>query len=412
MSRQWLMGLTDEYQALKIWVKLDGYDPDLNRELKARLPGPAIWNGEHKFWVFPAHWDTCVKAREVANRFDANIKISPSLNEWAMQEKGRQATIPDVQSMQLVDLPEVRQHYPGIWDAITQRPYQTVCAAFAARNRSCSIADQPGLGKTIQTIAAIVEADICGPILVVAPKAAVQLTWPQELKRWLPTDNVITLDSKLSPSGRVEAVKAALATVEHGGKRCWLITSPNYVRIRAKVDEYGNYEKVNGEKVIHAVRETVLELFGVEWSAIVVDESHQTLAGATGNKKKQSAQRLGLGALNVRKDGLRIALSGTPFRGKEYYLWGQLNWLRPDNYRSYWNWIKRHFNTWHDGYGQQIGKMIDAEAMYDEARNVMIRRTKEEVASDLPAKLYGGWPLIPGGPVAVWLDMEPKQAAA
>src|SRR6516165_5979727 len=103
MSRQWLMGLTDEYQALKIWVKLDGYDPDLNRELKARLPGPAIWNGEHKFWVFPAHWDTCVKAREVANRFDANIKISPSLNEWAMQEKARQETIPDVQHMGLID---------------------------------------------------------------------------------------------------------------------------------------------------------------------------------------------------------------------------------------------------------------------------------------------------------------------
>jgi SNF2 family DNA or RNA helicase len=416
-KRLWAIGLDDDC----IWIMTDRYDPDANAALKAYLPGPARWNRDKARWQFPIHWDSCTGARKVANKFGADLKMTAALVEWATHEKSHQDTIPDVQSMDLVDLPRVREHAPDIWKIMSEgipelgyppRPYQTVGAAFAARNRSCLIADQPGLGKTIQTIAAIVEADISGPILVVAPKAAVQLTWPQELKRWLPTDNVITLDSKLSPSGRVEAVKAALATVEHGGKRCWLITSPNYVRIRAKVDEYGNYEKVNGEKVIHAVRETVLELFGVEWSAIVVDESHQTLAGATGNKKKQSAQRLGLGALNVRKDGLRIALSGTPFRGKEYYLWGQLNWLRPDNYRSYWNWIKRHFNTWHDGYGQQIGKMIDAEAMYDEARNVMIRRTKEEVASDLPAKLYGGWPLIPGGPVAVWLDMEPKQAAA
>ena len=117
MSRQWLMGLTDEYEQLKIWVKLDGYDPGLNKELKARLPGPALWNGEYKYWVFPASWDTCVNTREVAKRFDAEIKISPSLNEWALQEKARQDTIPDVQSMELVDLPNIRGEYDQMWEA-------------------------------------------------------------------------------------------------------------------------------------------------------------------------------------------------------------------------------------------------------------------------------------------------------
>ena len=139
MSRNWLMGLTDEYQALSIWVKLDGYDPGLNKELKARLPGPAIWNREHKYWVFPATWDTCTKTRELAKRFDAEIKISPWLTEWALNEKARQATIPDVQSMELVDLGAIRQGYPAIWDALSSRPFQTVGAAFAARNRSCQI---------------------------------------------------------------------------------------------------------------------------------------------------------------------------------------------------------------------------------------------------------------------------------
>ena len=117
----------------------------------------------------------------------------------------------------------------------------------------------------------------------------------------------------------------------------------------------------------------------------------------------------------MRDDGLRIALSGTPFRGKESYLWGQLNWLRPDLYRSYWAWVKKHFNIDVGRFGTTIGAMVDSEGMYADARRVMIRRTKAEVAKDLPAKAYGGWPLEAGNeqsPIAVWLDMEPKQAKA
>lgn len=187
------------------------------------------------------------------------------------------------------------------------------------------------------------------------------------------------------------------------GSRCWIITSPNYVRVKAEVDDYGNYKYgPDRRKVLKPVGEAVLELFDVSWSAIIVDESHQTLAGATGDKKKQSAQRLGLGALEVRENGLRLALSGTPFRGKEEYLWGQLNWLRPDLYRSRWRWIKEWFDVHQDRYGMVIGNIIDREGLYKQASSVMIRRTKEEVAKDLPPKAYND----------IWIDMDGKQAKA
>ena len=414
-KRLWAIGLDEDC----IWIMTDRYDPDANAALKANLPGPPRWNREKGRWQFPVHWDTCTGARKIANKFDADLRMTKALIEWATAEKAHQASIPDVQGMNLVDLPRVREQAPAIWSIMSNgipelgyppRPYQTVGAAFAARNRVCLIADQPGLGKTIQTIAAIVEADVKGPILVVAPKAAVELTWPQELKRWLPDDEFEVIDAKTKPAARSLIAKQAASFQ----KRHWILTSPNYIRIRAEVDEYNHYVKVNGRKVIKPVGVGVLELFDVDWAAIVVDESHQTLAGATGNLKKQSAQRLGLGALTTRDGGLRIALSGTPFRGKECYLWGQLNWLRPDKYRAYWTWVKKHFNVRHNGWGWDIGKMINAEGMYSEARDVMIRRTKPEVAADLPAKLYGGWPLdiSSNSPVAVWLDMEPKQAQA
>lgn len=309
----------------------------------------------------------------------------------------------------------MREESPAIWKAMSSRPFQTVGAAFAARNRACLIADQPGLGKTVQSIGGIIESGVKGPILVVAPKAAAQLTWPQELARWAPGDEVIVLGDNMKPKAREDAVEGLIQAQTPGDGRLWVVTSPYYVRISVQTDQYGNYVYEKGRKIIRRVASSLIGLMDVEWAAVIVDESHQTLAGCTGNKKKQSSQRLGLGALNIREDGLRIALSGTPFRGKESYLWGQLNWLRPDLFRSYRRWVEEHFDTWFDGYGWQIGLIKDRAAMYAECSNVMIRRTKAEVASDLPAKQYGGWPLDaddPDSPVAVWLDMEPKQAKA
>lgn len=420
-KRLWLMGLGEGIDkglaGQHIWVMLDCYDPAVNNALKATLPGPPRWDSVKGRWLFPLKWDTCTGARRVADKFGANLKIKPSLLEWAEAEKARQDTIPDVQSMELVDLPRVEAETPILAKALKARPFQTVGAAFAARNKSCLIADQPGLGKTLQAIGAVVESGVVGPILVVAPKAAAQLTWPQELKRWVPDDLVTVIGSNVPRAERGPIIRSAgsYAYDNVSQERHWVVVSPNYVRIRAEVDEYGNFKKVKGQKVIRPVQEGLMELFDVDWSAVIVDESHDTLAGATGNKKKQSAQRLGLGALTVKDGGLRIALSGTPFRGKEAYLWGQLNWLRDDLYRSYWRWVEEHFTVDKGGFGWTIGAMVDREGIYREARNVMIRRTKAEVAKDLPDKAYGGWPLEAGNeqsPIAVWLEMDPKQAKA
>jgi SNF2 family DNA or RNA helicase len=429
MKRLWSMGLIETGSGAGdpgvwptgIWIMTDCYDPDVNEDLKTKLPGPPRWNGSKGRWQFPLKWEVCTGAREVANKYGADLKVSAPLTNWAIAERARVDLIPDVQSKDLVDLPVIQANYPAIWEALSTRPFQTVGVAFAARNRSCLIADQPGLGKTLQTIGAAVEAGITGPILVVAPKAAAQLTWPQELARWAPGDPVTVIGAHMKPAEREKAVSLA-HTAFPFGVRHWIITSPYYLRINVQTDQYGNYiyegGKKSGKKIVNRIGSSLLELFDVEWSAVVVDESHKTLAGATGNKKKQSAQRLGLGALNVREDGLRIALSGTPFRGKESYLWGQLNWLRPDMFRSYRRWTDEHFDTWHDGFGWQIGSVKDRAAMYAEAKSVMIRRTKEEVAKDLPPKRYGGWPLDPSkpdgpeNPVAVWLDMLPQQKRA
>lgn len=319
--------------------------------------------------------------------------------------------------------------------ALHSRRFQMDGARFAMKHKQVLIADEPGLGKTIQSIAAVVGSKITGSVLVVAPKTAMYVTWPAELSRWLadvsPNDKVHIIGGKVSRKQRLETLReillwqkahgqgAAVAQPGEQPRRQWVLVSPNYLRFHIQLDEHGNFVyDDNGNKVILPVREALPGLLAIRWSAVIVDEAHQTLAGATGNIKRQSAQSRGLRLLTIADGGMRIALSGTPFRGKHENLWGILNWLRPDLYRSYWDWVKRHFDIYTDyAVGVEvIGKLKSERVLAEEARQLMIRRTKAKVTPDLPPKVYGGTPLRgvkkDNAPVAVWLPMDDEQRIA
>ena len=275
-------------------------------------------------------------------------------------------------------------------------------------------------------MAAVIESGITGSILVVAPKTAAYVTWPQELSRWLPDvapyDEWVIFGGKLSKLERIRALKRILLwDLGKGrtGPRQWVIVSPNYLRFKVKTDMYDNYVyDDDGNQIIKPIREAMPAFLSIPWGAIIVDEAHQTLAGATGNIKKQSAQRQGLGLLEVADNGLRIAMSGTPFRGKHENLWGILNWLKPKDYTSYWSWVDNNFNMYVDPMtnARIVGEVRNEERFAKTLEPLMIRRTKQEVAPELPRKLYGGTPLLlrggEHGPTAVWLEMFGTQKKA
>lgn len=396
----------------KILLKTDGYDPTVVSNIKLYLPKPRTWLKNEKVWSLPLMWETCTSLRQLANRHSAKLRIGPTLLAWATEQAARRAEIPDVNDHKTkLQLPRLQASRPDLYEKLM--PFQTVGIKFAATARSILIADQPGSGKTLQSIAAVIEANLTGPILVVAaPKSAAVITWPNQLRTWFPEEIAITISGAMKPADRQDAIHRAKNYVMQG-KRVWVVTSPNYVRMRCNTDDYGNYTYTKGKKDIYPIRETLVDLFGIQWSAIIVDESHKTLATGTGNRKKWSAQRIGLELLPLRENGIRIALSGTPFRGKEENAYGTLQWLRPDLYRGFWGWAEKHFSIYSDGYGQIIGGITDKEGFYEELRQFMVRRTKEEIAPEMPPKRYGGEPYDPtdpNSPVAVWLPMEGKQA--
>ena len=378
------------------------------------------WNKTRRMWTFALDLPTVNTVTALGKTHECNFVIDPALKKWVQAERKRIANLiaPDDISQASDDLlPNVKATMPSLWNALRNRPFQLLGAEFIARQRNVLMADQPGMGKTIQTLAAIVENDVKGPILVIAPRTAANVTWPNEIRRWLGPDEIIyVINGALKPAERAVLLKEVYS-LRKRPERIWAIMGPNYARARADVTDDGLryiYDG-KGEKIIRAVNEGRPELFAFEWSAIIVDESHQTLAGATGNLKKQSAQRFGLGLLRSKPDGMRIALSGTPFRGKAHYMWGQIDWVEPDRRPPYWTWVDRHFGTTNNGFGIEINDgIIDERKFYEELRPIMVRRTKTEVVKDLKEKDYGGDPLVPSdpeSPIAVWLPMTKSQEA-
>lgn len=429
---QWRIGLRDSKDRIWIDFPFDVNGVEVGPLLKERVAG-LRYDGTAKFFHAPLDMETAKDINSVCKYFGGKIFIDAPLAKWIRQEKERYANLlkpDDFMADQSKWLPRLRATRPKLIAAMEQKPWQIPGAAFMVGQSNVLLADVPGLGKTIQTLAAVAERDVRGPILVVAPKSAVHVTWPDEIAQWLSLDEVedelvFPITGDMKPLERKLTLKAvADHCASNPNLRVWVLCGPNYLRIKPELDDHGNYKYDDKKrKIVNTVNEGLADLFAIRWSAVIVDESHQTLAGASGNKKKQSAQRLGLGALTIKDNGLQIAISGTPFRGKTENLWGTLNWLAPTKYTSYWGWVKRHYGIVATGsrYGSGIGKgdrILDEKRFFQELKPYMVRRTYTELKAkgliQIGEKFNGGTHLDPldlNSPIAVWLPMTTKQQA-
>lgn len=306
--------------------------------------------------------------------------------------------------------------------AAALRPYQRAAVEFMRGNESTLLADDPGSGKTLQTIASLVAADVRGDILVLAPSIAVQVAWPAEVARWAPNDEIMAVTG---PRKKREEKLAELRKASKAPRR-WILCNIEMVKTK-----YHQQKVIDGKVKRRYYEHVYPELFYLtkerkkkrEWNAIVVDESHRALITKKSKAADQTQNRCGMGKLTLAPGGKRIAISGTPFRGKPENLWGTLNWLFPDKYTSFWDWIERWFET-STGFfgGTEIAEMAPTakKDFYKAVQPFMLRRTKAEIAPDLPPKFYAG-NVPPGmdyepsqhdGLVGHWLEMSPKQKKA
>jgi SNF2 family DNA or RNA helicase len=376
------------------------YDPVLVTLIK-EVPGRSFVKTPDKHWNVPLDLATCHELREL---FGKALTVGPELKAWAwaaIRAEERLGSIAASDTAELPVLDAVPAGYEALVEAINNRPYQRVGARFVADSPCPLIADEMGLGKTLQAIAGIAEAGLdTGPMLAIAPKSTVDTVWAKELARWQPHPvHVATGTAKQ----RKEAIDAFLA--EEGPR--WLVINPTMMQPRSVWEECPKHEGAlvkpkrecqkahEGTDTEHCVETEVLafpELARLVWKAIVSDEVHRPDFAIT-NVKAKTAR--GLAMLHAEK---RIATSGTPMRGKAVQLFGVLKWLTKGTdfqgeYSSAWRWQDRYVVSVPNPYATS-GKTFTGrlrsdreQDLYARIRPYMLRRTKAEVASDLPEKL-------------------------
>jgi superfamily II DNA or RNA helicase/uncharacterized Zn finger protein len=222
----------------------------------------------------------------------------------------------------------------------TLRDYQTEGHAWLSRvaawGAGACLADDMGLGKTVQALAVLLDRARLGPALVLAP-TSVAFNWVQEIQRFAPG---------LRPILYAEQAErmACLAKLKKGDV---LIVS------------YGLL-----------VRDAA-SLGAIPFATLVVDEA-QALKNPSTRRARAARQ------LNA---GFRIALSGTPLENHLGELWSLFAIVFPGLLGS-WEQFRERFAA-----PIERGKEPEANAALSRVlRPFLLRRTKQEVARELPPR--------------------------
>lgn len=375
------------------------YDPALVEAGKQHVAG-ARWRKSDKTWTAPLTVDNCLALREA---YGDQLEIKSPLATWYRANAVERAAAVQRVAADDAECPRLAEVAPRL--SATLRPDQRVGvrAVADAYRGSLLIADKPGLGKTLETIGGILEADVKGPILILCPKISVKSVWAKELHRW--TDEKVFI-ARGTRSQREAALRDfwEYETTD----RKWLVVVAEMLRVKRKPNDTS--VKSNAKKRGRVEGYEYPQLFENiwPWSVIVADESHRLLGSLTVAKSNLMGEGLAKLPLNPAV-GRKYAISGTPFGrgGRVQGMFGTLHWLWNDEYTSFWKWAGTIFNIESETVARgrtvmKIGEMkkgMDAEKFMASLGPRILRRTKEEVLKNLPPKQY----------IEVTCEMEGKQ---
>jgi SWI/SNF-related matrix-associated actin-dependent regulator 1 of chromatin subfamily A len=295
------------------------WDPEIQYAFE-QLPGAAANELKLDAWIVD-QLDAFIAMHEV----EVTPNAADALELMAAQYRAAQRAVAASRATTAEALPEVAARLGG-----ELAPFQWVAVHYALEARRTFLADEQGLGKTVEALATL-EADEAFPAIVICP-ASMKLTWLREAEHWLPHRSRQVL------SGRSEG------PIEPAD-----ITILNYEIVQARL--------------------AALVASGPR--ALVADESHYCKNPQA--KRTKAVRRL---ADAVPRDGLRLALTGTPVMNHADELIAQLRVIgRLGEFGSGAS-FSRQFE----------GELSEERLHWHLRRSCFVRRLKSEVLPQLPAK--------------------------
>jgi SNF2 family DNA or RNA helicase len=202
------------------------------------------------------------------------------------------------------------------------------------------LADDMGLGKTLQTLALIARVAEQGAqrFLVVAPTSVVT-NWVAECEKFTPGLAALAITSTEARSGTPLAERVAAADI--------VVTS--YALLRIDFEAYA----------------------GIDWAGVILDEAQFVKNHAS--KTHQCVRRL--------DSRFKLAITGTPMENNLMELWSLLSITAPGLFPS-----PRVFADYFRKPIESGGNRERLPVLRRRIKPVMLRRTKSEVATELPPK--------------------------
>lgn len=402
------------------------------------------------FWSFPLDLEI---GRRLRRLFGEELELGPGLTDWGHRTLRDRQTLRSIGTANSAELSRLPDLLPELYDSLHLGPkgrwmtdeekalarqgpgsFQTADVKFMAEAMCPANFNQPGTGKTRETIGAVFEAslDLVGPLLVIAPKTALEGTWAEELES---LQHLPVYLSTGTAKQKERAIASFMEEVVQGATGGWLVLNSDQIRSREEYHPCPVHDEMFDAIFFDSKQKRVMKkcdlepacwvetiapypgLFDVLWGAVISDESHKE-----GIRNPNSLTGKGFRSLRVHPDGKRMALTATPQGGVLLNLWGLLNWLRPDAFRSKWRFAEHWCGVWKDSMGfrtmgtklrtceEHVGEEDMRPEDCDECRSIelafydmlsayAVRRTKAEVLPWLPPKHY----------IPVWCDMTPKQ---
>ncbi|WVZ60315.1 hypothetical protein U9M48_010359 [Paspalum notatum var. saurae] len=219
------------------------------------------------------------------------------------------------------------------------------------------LADQMGLGKTIQTIGFLAHLKgkgMHGPYLIIAPLSTLS-NWVNEISRFVPSiTSVIYHGDKVT---RAEIRRKFMPKTK--------TVSPDFPIVVT------SYEMAMSDAKILAQH---------RWKYVVVDEGHRL---------KNSKCKLIREIKRIPMDN-KLLLTGTPLQNNLAELWSLLNFILPDIFSSH-----QEFESWFDFSAKGSEDQVETEEkrrvhvvskLHAILRPFLLRRMKEDVEQMLPRK--------------------------
>lgn len=311
----------------KVWIWEGGYETK-NMPKAAGLR----WNPEGKYW-WTQYIDSASKLVEYAEG-DAKVELQTYLNE-------KSASIAQSKAADTVsEIPAP--------DGLKYLPFQKAGIEYALNHQNVLFGDEMGLGKTIQAIGIINARPEIKKVLVVV-KASLKINWKRELEKWLVRPMKVEIGGKIWPDADIVIV---------------------------------NYEILDKYPELNQ-----------PWDLLIVDECHfvknpeakrtQLLLGYDEKKNGEYIHVPGI----IEKCKYRAFLTGTPIPNRPIELFPIVHALVPNVFSHFMGYAKRYCSAYQGRYGWDLNGASHLDELQEKLRaNVMVRRLKKDVLTELPPK--------------------------